>query len=267
MRDLRLAMVSMNSRVGDIGGNLDRMAAFCSRASECGADIICFPELSLTGYAMPDSASLVMGEDSDEFGRIMDFTRDSGVCVCFGYVGTGPSVCQALVEDGKVVGIYRKTHLGDREELCMVPGDELNVFRTSRANIAIQLCWEAHFPEITGTYALKGADLVLMPFGSGLGGERRRSSWNRVLPARAYDNTVYIGACNAYGPTGVGTVLGGGVSIHDCRGVVMAEDYSGECMVCADLTSEPLERIRAEGYENMRDLYFLDKRRPELYFR
>ena len=55
--------------------------------------------------------------------------------------------------------------------------------------------------------------------------------------------------------------------ILDPRGIVMSEDYSGECMVTADLTSEPLDRIRAEGYENMRDLCFLDKRRPELYFR
>ena len=47
----------------------------------------------------------------------------------------------------------------------------------------------------------------------------------------------------------------------------MAEDFSGESLVTSDLTSEPLDRIRAEGYENMRDLYFLDKRRPELYFR
>lgn len=106
-----------------------------------------------------------------------------------------------------------------------------------------------------------------MPFASGLGGERRCSSWGRCLPARAYDNTVYVGACNAYGPTGTGTYLGGGATILDPRGIVMSEDYSGECMVTADLTSEPLDRIRAEGYENMRDLCFLDKRRPELYFR
>ena len=106
-----------------------------------------------------------------------------------------------------------------------------------------------------------------MPFASGLGGERRCSSWGRCLPARAYDNTVYVGACNAYGPTGAGTDLGGGAMILDPRGIVMSEDYSGECMVTADLTSEPLDRIRAEGYENMRDLCFLDKRRPELYFR
>ena len=89
----------------------------------------------------------------------------------------------------------------------------------------------------------------------------------RCLPARAYDNTVYVGACNASGDNGLGTSFGGGSMILDPRGSVMAEDFSGSGMVTADLTSEPLDRIRAEGYESMRDLYFLDKRRPELYYR
>ena len=106
-----------------------------------------------------------------------------------------------------------------------------------------------------------------MPFASNLGGERRRSSWDRILPARAYDNTVYVGACNGYGPTGSGTELGGGAAIYDARGNKLAEDFSGECIVTADLDPEPLEVIRAEGYVSMKDVYFLDKRRPEVYFR
>lgn len=260
-------MVSMTSRVGDFEGNLRSMMGFCDRAYSEGTDIICFPELCLPGYSIPASALLVSSQSDGRFGAILDKSEETGMCICFGYVGEGPTVSQAVVEDGRVVGTYSKTHLGDREKAVMVPGQRLDVFKTSRATVAVQLCWEVHFPEISTTYALKGADVVLMPFASGLGGERRRSSWNRLIPARAYDNTVYVGACNAYGPTGTGTVLGGGASIYDPRGQIMVDDYSGECMVSANLTTEPLDRIRAKGYENMRDLYFLDKRRPELYFR
>ena len=172
-----------------------------------------------------------------------------------------------MVEDGRILGTYHKTHLGERESEAIVPGDRLDVIRTSKAVIGLQVCWEIHFPEIAGTYALKGADMILMPSASGLGGERRRSAWDRVIPARAYDNTVYAAVCNQFGDNGRGVSFGGGAAVYDVRGRKMAEDFSGECMLTVDLDPEPLERIRAEGYESMRDVCFLDKRRPEIYFR
>ncbi|NIR17991.1 MAG: hypothetical protein GWN86_30455, partial [Desulfobacterales bacterium] len=56
MRDLKIAAVCMNSQVGEIERNLDRTEAFVSRASDSGAHIICFPELSITGYVLKDPA-------------------------------------------------------------------------------------------------------------------------------------------------------------------------------------------------------------------
>ncbi len=267
MESVRLSMVSMNSVLGDLKGNISRMLAHCDSAFSKESDIICFPELCLPGYSMPGSTGLVTGVDSPEFSAIVDKSSETGMCVCFGFVDEGPSIAQAVVEDGRVLGVYHKTHLGEREAPVMVPGNDLDTIRTSRAILGVQVCWEAHFPEISGTYALKGADIILMPFASGLGGERRRSSWDRILPARAYDNTVYVGACNGCGPTGSGTTLGGGAAIYDARGNKLAEDFSGECIVTADLDPEPLEIIRADGYVSMKDVYFLDKRRPEIYFR
>ena len=267
MDDVRLSMVSMNSTLGDLNGNLSNILAMCDAASSVESDIVCFPELCLSGYSMPDSAELVTTIDSPEVGSISDKSSETGMCVCFGFVDEGPRIAQAVIEDGKVLGVYHKTHLGEREATVMVSGDSLDVIRTSKAVLGIQVCWEAHFPEISCTYALKGADILLMPFASGLGGERRRSSWDRILPARAYDNTVYVGACNGYGPTGSGMTLGGGAVIYDVRGNKLAEEFSGECILTADLDPESMDTIRAEGYVSMKDVYFLDKRRPEIYFR
>ena len=190
MEDVRLSMVSTNSTLGDIEGNLANMLALCDAASSAGSDIVCFPELCLSGYSMPGSTELVTKTDSPEMGEVVDKSAETGMCICFGFVDEGPRIAQAVVENGRLLGVYHKTHLGEREAPVMVPGDSLDVIRTSKAVLGIQVCWEAHFPEISCTYALKGADILLMPFASGLGGERRRSSWDRILPARAYDNTV-----------------------------------------------------------------------------
>lgn len=261
---MRVTMVPMHSKVGDIEGNLAGMLGHC-RAAE-GSDLVCFPELSLTGYSMPASKDHPMDADDPAIGALIDWTSESGAAVCFGYVDADLHIAQSIAEDGRLLGTYHKTHLGEREVMWMTPGNGFPLIRTRNAVIGIQVCWEAHFPEITGTYALDGADLILMPFASGLGGGRRQSSWDRVLPARAYDNTVFVAAVNGHGDTGTGTVLGGGAAVYDVRGERMGSTF-GDKVLTVDLDPEQMDRVRAEGYESMRDVYFLDKRRPELYGR
>lgn len=264
MKDLRLSMAQMGSVAGDMEGNLSGILDICRLAASKGTDILCLPELCLSGYAMPYSSEISIPDGHPAVQSIADVSSETGMCICFGYVGEGPCIRQAVAENGRIVGCYDKTHLGERER-AMRPGGTIDVIRTSRAVIGIQICWESHFPEISTTLALQGADIILMPFASGLGGDRRRSSWLRYLPARAYDNTVYVGACNAYGPNGFGTEFGGGAMIFDPRGETMCEDFGETGIITADLSAEPLERIRRKGYESMKDLCFLDKRRPELY--
>ena len=105
-----------------------------------------------------------------------------------------------------------------------------------------------------------------MPFASGLGGARRQSSWDRFLPARAYDNTVFVAAVNAFGDTAAGTMMGGGAAAYNVREEMIDYTY-GSQVLTIDLDPEQMDRIRAGHYESMRDVYFLDKRRPGLYGR
>ena len=265
MEEMRISMVSMNSKVGDIDGNTARMFTYIGRAESEGSDLVCFPELSVTGYSTDCSPREAVPMDDPVIGGIVDRTAESGIAVCFGFVEEGPYITQAVAEDGRLVGSYRKTHLGEREAPVFKAGDSFPLIRLRKANIGIQTCWESHFPQITASYAFQGADLVLMPHASGLAGERRRNSWNKVIPARAYDNTVFAATCNQCGDNGCGVVFGGGSVICDERGNVLAEDYSGECMVSAVLDPSGLDRIRASDYVSMRDLYFLDKVRPDIY--
>ena len=89
MDDLRLTMVSMNSVLGDVDGNLSKMLALCDEASERGSDIICFPELCIPGYSMPGSSDMVMSPDGPEVGAVVDKSAETGMCICFGYVDQG----------------------------------------------------------------------------------------------------------------------------------------------------------------------------------
>ncbi len=265
MDRIRLAMACINSRVGEVERNAGTMISFMEKAAESEADLICFPEMCLTGYSMPRSFDYCLGEDSPAIERIVDASKDLGLCTVFGYADSEKGIAQAVTENGKLLGTYRKTHLGLKEKEFAKPGNGLPVFRTSKATIGIQLCLESHFPEISGTLALKGADIILMPHASGLEAGRRRMTWNKILPARAYDNTVFVAACNQAGDNGLGTVFGGGSCVMDINGDLLAEDYSGECLLMCDLDGKRQEELRTSGNRDMHSLYFLDRRRPELY--
>ncbi len=265
MERMRLSMVCMHSVVGMIDDNLERMIEHIEQLSSEGSDLICFPELSLTGYSSRSSTRYAMSLDDPVVQRLIDTAKDDDVTICFGLVEEGAYITQVITEKGRICGTYRKTHLGERERNEFLAGSSFPVIRTSKADIGIQTCWESHFPQITAEYARKGADIILMPHASGLSGERRKDSWNRILPARAYDNTVFVASCNMVGDNGEGTIFGGGACILDERGNTLAEDYSGECVVSADLDPTDMERIRSPGYETMRDLCFVDKVRWELF--
>lgn len=64
----------------------------------------------------------------------------------------------------------------------------------------------------------------------------------------------------------VRTVFGGGCTIIDPRGDILAEDYnSKDSMIAVNITPEILDKLRRKEYTSMKDLYYLNRRRPELY--
>ena len=126
---------------------------------------------------------------------------------------------------------YRKTHLGEKEEKVFSAGDTLPVFPLSCGlTAAVQLCVEAHFPEITLTYSLKGAEIVFAPFAVPGTGARRKEIWGKYIPARSYDNRVYMACCNLLDER-----RSGGCLFTGPDGDILAEDFTGDegLIVCS----------------------------------
>ena len=74
MKDIRLTLVQMRSTVGDIRSNLDRMASFISSAD---SDIICFPEMCLSGYTTYDPGRYALDPDDPSVSKIHDLSDDT----------------------------------------------------------------------------------------------------------------------------------------------------------------------------------------------
>ncbi len=267
MRNLKIAAVSMNSETGEIERNLGRTEAFVSKASDLGAHLVCFPELSITGYVLSDPTkvySRVLPNQILE--RVAGMAREKGLIIIAGLIevphGQKPYISQVVAGPEGLLGSYRKTHLSPKEKEIYQAGEEIHVFRYGKMVFGIQLCYEAHFPEISTLMALKGAEIIFMPHASPRGkpGEKLQS-WLRHLPGRAFDNALYVVACNQVGKTGEGFTFPGVVVALSPAGDVMAK-YAGthEEMLLLDFQRDEIEKIRKHKMA-----YFIPHRRPELY--
>ena len=263
MKDIRISMAQMPSVPGDIDGNLERMIHLTETAE--GSDIICFPELSLTGYRVPGSELHAVGADDGIIKKISAGAVRCGIAAAFGFAEKGNDgiyISHGLADIDGTVSVHRKTHLGKFEKECFTPGDTFSVISTGKAAIGFQICGESHFPEISTCLTYRGAELMLMPFASPLDAGRRVDTWKKYLPARAYDNGVFAAACNAVKADGTG----GGAIVIDPKGNVIAEDRTGGASILtADLKGNMMNRVPVNERKSMREIDFFGSRRPELY--
>ena len=268
MKDIRVAAVCMNSSPGEIDRNLGTIRSFILKASDKGAETICFPELCFTGYILekPERACppSLFKEASE---RILEMAKMHGMVVMAGIIevkdkGERPYISQIVAGPQGILGIYRKTHLSPPEKASYRQGEEIGVYRCTHLTFGVQLCYESHFPELSTLMALRGAEAIFMPHASPRGNpEEKTESWLRHLPGRAFDNGLYVIACNQVRETKEGLSFPGVVLALSPSGKTLAK-YCGkeEKMVLVDMRARELSEIR-----NHRMRYFLPSRRPELY--
>ena len=284
---LKVAAVQIESALGQVGHNLEKHAQWVERAAREGADLVFFPECSLTGYGTEQARENAIGRDDRAVRAVEGYARERGVAVGFGFIEqesskddegyaesragdasasperSGKLFITYEVAHGAERLIYRKTHLGSRERKVFAAGDELPVAHVADTCVGAQLCWEAHIPDIAATLRAKGAQLVICPHAGGLGGQRRVESWDRYLAARALDNGMYVVACNAVRYDADDRPCGGGMAAYGPDGVRIACDVSAEEGMLVVDASGVLPRDLPD--DSMHAISYFDRRRPELY--
>ncbi len=268
MRNLVVAAVCMHSEPGEIEKNLERMESFVREASEKTAHAILFPELSVSGYVLKNPEKIYdLSQSKRVVERIIRMAHDAKVMIMAGMVeilqkGRRPYITHVVAGPGGLLGLHRKTHLSPPEKEKYSEGDGLNVFHEDGLRFGLQLCYESHFPEISTVLSLKGAEILFMPHASPRGDpDEKMKSWLRHLPSRAFDNGVFVLACNQVGKTREGFSFPGVILALDPQGRVQ-ESYAGneETMVLVELKAKVLQETRGHRMK-----YFLPHRRNELY--
>ncbi|EGW38010.1 carbon-nitrogen hydrolase family protein [Desulfosporosinus sp. OT] len=261
----------MESRVGETERNFQTITRLAEVAQKQEVSLLCFPECALDGYS-PQYAS-EMGDtlDSTWVGQLRECSQDLGITLLVGMVEqrkgqNKPYISHVILTPNEEPNVYRKAHLGRSELEYFTPGDEFPIFSAHGTTFAVGICWDWHFPEMAAIYSLKGAEVLFAPHASPLVAGDRKEIWLRYLGARAYDNSVYLGACNLIGSNGRTKEFSGGALVIGPKGeLVNQSSVNEEGILPATLLADRINHIRRPDRTSMRDSFFLADRRKELY--
>lgn len=164
-----VACCQLAPAVGDLEKNLAMVSRAIASASSAGADVIVLPELVTSGYCLAsreEAASVSIRFDHPVFRQ---WSGDAGGAVLvLGFAEAGDAGClynsAALVDGRGLRAVYRKAHLWDAEHKFFTPGSAPPpVIDTAVGRIAMMICYDLEFPEMTRSVALAGADLLAVP--------------------------------------------------------------------------------------------------------
>jgi len=163
---MRLAIVQTKPTFGKNEVNIHTAT---EQMREVPADLYVLPELFNTGYnfATPDEIDHVAEKaDGATFRAMMGFAQRNSCYVAYGFAERADKIYNsaALVGPSGLLGVYRKVHLFDRENLFFKPGNlGFPVFELPFGKIGLMICFDWMYPEAARSLALKGAQLIAHP--------------------------------------------------------------------------------------------------------
>ncbi len=257
---LNLALVQIATKLGDVEANLARHLDFIQQAEARKADLIVFPELSLTGYVLQDLAAAVAHRPVDDdpvFKPLLKASQNLDVVV--GFVDEDDRhrfyIASAYLSGGRVLHVHHKVYLPTYglfdEGRFFAPGDSIRAFDTRFGRAGLLICedfWHASPPYLLW---LDGADLLLFSSASPGRGlnmhDKLESAWWVETVNQSYANLFgcFVAHSNRVGFED-GLNFWGGATVFDPQGERVAHGpYFEEALTVTALDLNQLRRTRA----------------------
>ncbi len=257
---MKIALYQGPGHVNNPEAGFTLMAAKAAEAKANGADLLLFPEMYLSGYNIGPEAAQKHAITEVGLAPAQKIAQAQKIALVFGYperVGEDVANASVLIDAaGRILLNYRKTHLfGDLDRsMFKAVGTEFPVATLNGQKIGLLICYDIEFPEPARRLALAGADIILI---STALMEPYVQVASHVIPARAYENQVYLAYANHSG-TDDGLDYIGLSSICGPDGKILAATGKEEDILYA--TVDPAHQASVRKADPL-----LADRRPELY--
>ena len=193
---MKILLAQMRARF-DIQNNLKRLLDIAEKNE---ADMYIFPELYLTGYLIRDKIfERAISLEDEIFEEIVEIAKDK--ILIFGFPEKAEHIYNsaAVIVDGEIK-VARKLYLPNfgpfEEKLYFKEGEKPFIEDTKFGKIGVQICYDAFFPEVAKRQALNGANLIMNISASPI---TSRAMFEKIIPARAIENTVFFVYVNLAG--------------------------------------------------------------------
>jgi predicted amidohydrolase len=260
MSKVKLALAQINTMLGDVETNLEKHLTYIDQAKDQKADLLIFPELSLTGYVLQDLAPGVARQPvkgDPAFGPLLNASHDLDLVI--GFVEADRRhrfyIAAAYLSQGEVIHVHRKVYLPTYglfdEGRFFAWGDQVRAFETRFGRFGVLICedfWHASPPYLLW---LDGAEVLLLISaspGRGLnaGAVLESAQWvERINQAYASLFTNFVVHTNRVGFED-GLHFWGGATVFDPNGKRLAQGpYGEEALTHVEIDLAQLHRTRA----------------------
>jgi predicted amidohydrolase len=247
---VRLALAQVDSRLGDLEANVERAREALREARRAAADLVLFPELQLSGYAVGRAD----GETSctvEEAGELAAELPNGAVVLGFAERGGGRIYdSAAYFERGVLRHLHRKLYLVDyppfSEDAVFAPGDALRAFDAEVGRLAVLVCNDAWQPFLPFLACQDRARLLLVPACSATAVAEAEAYWRELTRFHARMQQCYVAFVNRVGREGE-LAFWGGSHVVDPWGEVVAEARRfEEQLLVVDVDLDRVDERRAE---------------------
>jgi NAD+ synthase (glutamine-hydrolysing) len=246
---VRIALAQINPTVGDLTGNARLIIEWTERAHAQGADVVCFPELAITGYP-PEDLVLKPSFVRDNIAALHTIAAAAkDIAVVVGFVDEEGDIFNsaAFIEDGVVKAVYHKVFLPNYgvfdEKRYFAPGHRAPILDFGGERLGLSVCEDCWFP--AGPMAWEadhGAQLLIningSPYHYG-----KRAPREAMVAGRARDYGSWVAWVNTVGGQDE-LVFDGNSVVIDPKGNVVARagSFVQELLVYDIDTKFPLHR-------------------------
>jgi len=255
---MRIALAQVNPTVGDLAGNSRLVIEWIDRARQAGADIVCFPELVITGYP-PEDLVLKPSFVRDNLAQLDHIAQATkGIAAVVGFVDQDGDIfnAAAFLCDGEIKAVYHKVFLPNYgvfdEKRYFQPGHRSPMVDLKGLRIGLSVCEDCWFPSGPMAWqAHHGARLLIningSPYHYG-----KRAPREAMVGGRAADYGAFVAWVNTVGGQDE-LVFDGNSVVFDPTGTAVghAESLVEDLLVTDIDTDRPVhlfpEKLRYEA--------------------